>query len=115
MNYRDLILFAKENNLEKEVFENVVSIYEKHCKTTGLIGKEYQVYDYSYCVNLSTNEKANINTMGGMRFIITSQPYTKRIRNIIGELKPYKFINIRGENKNEYRVLFIRIGVQDEN
>jgi hypothetical protein len=92
----------------------------------SIIGKSYEPFDNSFCIELSSKNSAlivqpteydlidgyNPGEELGATFIITSEPYTEMVSSFIGDYE-CEFINVKSSKTHkEYRTLHNRFKVQ---
>ena len=79
----------------------------------NIIGKEYEVYDNSYCINIASGEKALlakcacISSELEASFIIVNKPYVQRVKTFFDNSVDCLFVNVKSTKTGKvYRVLF---------
>ena len=79
----------------------------------NVIGKEYEVYDNSYCINIASGKHALlakcacISSELGAKFIVANKPYVQRVGTFIDKSVYRLFVNVESTKTGSvYRVLF---------
>lgn len=79
----------------------------------NIIGKEYEVYDNSYCINIASGKNAEltkrvrIESELGAKFIVANRPYVQRVKTFFDKSVYRLFVNVESTTTGSvYRVLF---------
>lgn len=114
--YRATNLLMMLSSIRKDATYSVKDIKVETDKE--VIGKEYGVYDNSYCINLANGKHSYLvqkdgayyspdEDEKGAKFIIIKKPYIEKITNAIGSFY-HIFVNVVStKTGNFYRVLYI--------
>ena len=113
--YRANDLLKMLSSIHKDEIYSVKNIEVETDKE--ILGREYDVCDNSYCINLANGKDALLVQKEGMhygpdkdekgaKFIITKKPYIKKVIGAIGSFY-HIFVNVVSTNTgNSYRVTY---------